>query len=116
MSGAAVFIDRSRPCHLQYEVSVDAEWKTQRAKVSGFVGNRAIELRIHATSKQRWIADGQERGNVAGCTDLDLGFTPATNLIAVRRLSLKVGQRAEATAAYLAFSKMRFEKLLQTYH
>ena len=93
---------------MQYEVAADAEWKTQRAKISGFVGNRAIELRIRATSKQRWIVDGQEHGNVAGCIDLDLGFTPATNLIAVRRLSLKVGQRAEATAAYLAFPKMCF--------
>ena len=47
--------------------------------------------------------------------DVDLGFTPATNLIVIRRLSLKVGQHAEAPAAYLAFPKMRFVKLPQTY-
>ena len=41
-----------------------------------------------------WFANGVEQDNVAGCLDLDLGFTPATNLFAIRRLSLKVGQRA----------------------
>jgi hypothetical protein len=44
-----------------------------------------------------------------------LGFTPATNLIALRRLSLKIGQRAEAPAAYLSFPKMRLVKLSQIY-
>lgn len=47
--------------------------------------------------------------------DIDLGFTPATNLIALRRLSLKVGQRAEAPAAYLRFPQMRLVMLPQTY-
>lgn len=116
ISGAAVFADSGRPCHLCYEVIADAAWRTQRAKVSGFVGNKAIELRVRTTSTQRWIVDGQEQRNVAGCIDLDLGFTPATNLIVIRRLSLKVSQRAEVPAAYLAFPGMRFRKLTQTYH
>ena len=40
---------------------------------------------------------------VSGCVDLDLGFTPATNLIAIRRLALSVGASAEVTAAWLDF-------------
>ena len=65
---------------------------------------------------QRWFVNGVEQDQVAGCMDLDLGFTPATNLIAIRRLALKVGQRAQAPAAYLAFPKIRLEKLEQNYH
>lgn len=42
--------------------------------------------------------------------------TPATNLIALRRLALRVGESADAPAAYLAFPAMRFVKLAQTYH
>jgi uncharacterized protein len=42
--------------------------------------------------------------SVADCVDVDLGFTPATNLIVLRGLSLKIGQRAQAPAAYLSFS------------
>ena len=115
LAGMAVFCEKNRPCHLTYEVVADTGWKTKRATISGFVGSRSVELRIRATAKQRWFADGQEQGEVAGCTDLDLGFTPATNLIAIRRLSLGVGQAAEAPAAYLAFPGMRLEVLAQTY-
>ena len=115
LSGAAVFSDTDKPCHLYYEVTADAVWKTQRAKLFGFVGNNAVDLRIRSTSTRRWFANGVEQDNVAGCLDLDLGFTPATNLVAIRRLSLKVGERAEAPAAYLAFPKIRFEKLDQSY-
>jgi uncharacterized protein len=115
LNGAAVFFDSGRSCFLQYEVEADAAWQTRRAKVSGFVGRNAVELRIRSTAKQHWTADGEEQGAVEGCVDLDLGFTPATNLIAVRRLSLRVGQEAEAPAAYLAFPKLRIEKIAQTY-
>jgi uncharacterized protein len=116
LSGAAVFSDNDRPCHLNYEVATDTVWKTRRAKIFGFIGNNAVDLRICSTSQQRWFADGVQQDKVGGCMDLDLGFTPATNLIAIRRLALKVGQRAEAPAAYLAFPKMRLEMLEQTYH
>jgi uncharacterized protein len=116
LSGAAVFSDNDKPCHLIYEVAADTGWKTRRAKISGFIGNGAVDLRIRAAGRQRWFVNGVEKDIVAGCMDLDLGFTPATNLIAIRRLALKVGQRAEAPAAYLAFPKMRLEMLEQTYH
>ena len=114
--GAAVFSDSGRPCHLLYEVITDPAWKSRRARVAGFVGNRAVELRVSVTNSLRWAVNGKELGNVSGCIDIDLGFTPATNLIAVRRLALKIGQRCEAPAAYLAFPKVRLEKLPQTYH
>jgi hypothetical protein len=52
---------------------------------------------------------------VAGCLDVDLGFTPATNLFALRRLALKVGQHAEAPAAYLEFPSLRVTTLPQRY-
>ena len=116
LRGAAVFQASGRPCHLQYEIVSDTAWKTRRAKVSGFVGNRAVEVRIRSVAKRHWIANGDRQKGVEGCIDLDLGFTPATNLIAVRRLALEVGQKAEAPAAYLAFPKLRVEKLAQSYH
>ena len=52
---------------------------------------------------------------LAGCLDVDLGFTPATNLLPIRRLALAIGQRAEARAAYLAFPRLRLLVLPQIY-
>ena len=53
---------------------------------------------------------------IAGCVDIDLGFTPATNMLAIRRLSLGIGEQAEAPAAWLALPSLKLEVLPQTYH
>jgi uncharacterized protein len=47
--------------------------------------------------------------------DIDLGFTPATNLLAVRRLRLNVGEQAEAPAAWLALPSLKLSVLPQKY-
>jgi hypothetical protein len=84
-------------------------------KVSGYIGKKTIDMRITSTGSAHWELNGVLIKSVTGCVDVDLGFTPATNLIALRRLSLKVGQRAEAPAAYLQFPEMRLLKLPQSY-
>ncbi len=40
--------------------------------------------------------------NIGNCVDLDFGFTPATNLLQLRRLALDEGQAADAPAAWLS--------------
>lgn len=115
LCGAAVFRDECEPCHFQYDVFTDRAWQTRSAKVTGFVGRKAIDPRIRADRAGRWELNGVFKKTVQGCIDLDLGFTPATNLIALRRLALKVGQRADAPAAYLRFPDMRLIVLPQTY-
>jgi uncharacterized protein len=51
-------------------------------------------LRIRQVDSGRWqINDGILKDDVAGCIDIDLGFTTATNVIVIWRLALKVGQR-----------------------
>lgn len=115
LSGAAVFREARRACHFQYEVLADAAFRTRSAKVVGYLGNKAIDIRIRCTGTARWRVDGAPMLDVAGCVDVDLGFTPATNLLALRRLALRVGQSAEAPAAYLEFPRMRITRLPQRY-
>jgi uncharacterized protein len=47
--------------------------------------------------------------------DLDLSFTPATNLLPLRRLSLDVGQSAEVRSAWLEWPDVRLTPLVQRY-
>ena len=115
LTGAAIFRDNGRPCYLQYDIAVDRGWKTRRAKVTGYIGKKYVDLRIAKAGAARWKLNGIFRRRVTDCIDLDLGFTPSTNLIAIRRLALHVGQRAEAPAAYLQFPEMRLVKLPQSY-
>lgn len=115
LSGAAVFMESNRVCQLQYDVVADRAFRTRSASVAGFVGRRAIDLRIRATGQARWQVNGRSLPSIAGCLDLDLGFTPATNLLALRRLALRVGQQADAPAAYVAFPRMEVTVLPQHY-
>jgi hypothetical protein len=114
LTGAAIFVEKNAPCFLAYEVTADAAWRTGRAKISGHVGRKAVDITISSSGGQ-WRINGVLKKKVTGCIDVDLGFTPATNLLAIRRLSLKIGQGADAPAAYLRFPEMRLEKLPQRY-
>lgn len=78
---------------------------------------RRIDLPGHVSmSRGRWALNGTERPQAAGCVDVDLNFTPATNLIAIRRLALQVGDQSEAPAAWLRFPELALERLEQQYH
>lgn len=55
--------------------------------------------------------DGGERAPA----DIDLGFTPATNTNALRRMELKVGQAARTTALWLDTEDWSLKPLTQTY-
>jgi uncharacterized protein len=115
LSGAAAFREAGLVCQLRYEVLADQAWRTRRATVSGTAGRHGVELRIASAARGGWALNGVAQPGLAGCVDVDLGFTPATNLLPIRRLALKIGQRAEAPAAYLEFPRLRLLVLPQVY-
>ncbi|HEX2164637.1 MAG TPA: putative glycolipid-binding domain-containing protein, partial [Thermoanaerobaculia bacterium] len=59
--------------------------------------------------------DGRHVPAADGCLDLDLAFTPATNLLPIRRLALAPGAEAAAPAAWLTFPELALDRLEQTY-
>lgn len=115
LQGCAVFRAQAGVCQLRYEVQADGGWRTRSARVTGFAGRREVDLRIRVLRGRRWSVDGVEVPALAGCIDVDLNFTPATNLLALRRLALRVGQAADAPAAWLAFPSLRLRLLPQRY-
>ena len=50
-----------------------------------------------------------------GCTDIDLGWTPATNTVPIRRLDLPVGESATISASWIRFPEFDVVKNDQTY-
>ena len=116
LTGTAIFALDAQPCHLAYEVNCDTTWRTRSANVMGCIGRQALALTIVAMPGERWEFNGNDQPKVAGCIDVDLGFTPATNLIALRRLALGVGDEFDAPAAYLYFPELKLARLEQRYH
>jgi uncharacterized protein len=115
LCGTAVFRQARRTCALRYDVMVDRAFRTRRASVTGWAGRDEVDLRVRAAAGRRWHVNGAPQPGLEGCFDIDLGFTPATNLLAIRRLALKVGEHAEAPAAWLAFPTLRLRTLPQRY-
>lgn len=114
LSGVAVFEHEAQPCRLDYAIRCDEAWITRSADVSGWIGNRHVEATIVAT-KGRWTLNGQRCSSVDGCLDVDLNFSPSTNLLPIRRLNLAIGSEAAVRAAWLRFPSFTLEPLDQTY-
>jgi hypothetical protein len=115
LEGAAAFVEAGTPCHLAYRVAADAGWRTQAASARGWAGATRIDLDIRVTPDRQWLLNGAIVPAVAGCVDVDLAFTPATNLLPIRRLGLAVGSSAPVIAAWLPFPDLRLEPLDQVY-
>jgi len=115
LAGTAVFAQNQQPCRLDYLIACDAQWRTSSAKVSGWVGDQTIEIDLAVDADHRWRLNGTERQEVAGCIDLDLNFSPSTNLLPIRRLNLQIGQEAAVKAAWLRFPSFNLEPLEQLY-
>jgi hypothetical protein len=115
LAGTAVFADTQGPCRLDYLVVCDEAWRTLSGRVTGWMGERVIEIDLAVDSASRWELNGATRSEVAGCIDLDLNFSPSTNLLPLRRLGLAIGQEAKVRAAWLRFPSFALEPLDQFY-
>jgi hypothetical protein len=115
LTGTSVFAHHERPCRLDYIVTCNDAWWTTAASVTGVIGDSEIDLRVAVDAKRRWRANGAECPAVEGCIDIDLEFTPSTNLLPIRRLGLAVGEDATVRTAWLSFPSLTFELVPQVY-
>src|SRR5687768_9696127 len=79
---------------LRYVIECDSQWCTRSALVEGEAGAATSRFALVADGRGQWTRDGVLLPDLAGALDVDLGFTPATNTLPIRRLALAVGERA----------------------
>jgi hypothetical protein len=61
------------------------------------------------------LVNGEAAPALDGCLDVDLEASALTNALPVRRLALRVGQEADAPAAYIRALDLSVERLEQRY-
>ena len=115
LEGAAAFRHEGAPACLAYEVDCDGDWRTRLGVVHGWAGNCPLDFRIARTPEGIWTLNGQDVPHLQGAVDLDLNFTPATNLFQLRRIALQIGQAAEVPVAWLNATVGAMELLRQRY-
>jgi uncharacterized protein len=114
LSGVALFHEGA-PTALTYTVHSDHAWQTTEARIRGWRGREAIDLRLRRDNTGTWTLNDMPCPVVEGCVDLDLSFTPATNLLPLRRLALEPGESAEVRSAWLEWPEVRLTPLVQRY-
>lgn len=101
-------------CAVSFEIVADRKWVTRRAAVT--VGSEEDQtMKIEHDGRGHWSVDGVDRPDLSTCLDVDLGITPSTNTLPIRRLGLHVGESKALNAAWLRFPEMSVEMLGQRY-
>jgi hypothetical protein len=100
---------------LLYVIDCDGDWRTRRAIVTGQAAGAPVRFEFAADGAGHWTLDGVPLPLVEGALDIDFGFTPATNLLPIRRLGLAIGERASVRTAWLRFPELQVAALDQSY-
>ncbi|HEY3131367.1 MAG TPA: putative glycolipid-binding domain-containing protein [Acidobacteriota bacterium] len=115
LNGVAVFLHEGKSCCLSYRIVCDSDWRTRSVEVTGWVGHSQVQVQAKVEPAGVWNVNGEVAPHVAGCTDIDLNFSPSTNLLPIRRLRLAIGEEKEVVAAWLRFPSFNIEPLRQSY-
>ena len=115
LEGIVLLAYAGKPCHMEYVIQCDLSWQTRRVSITGQIGRKAISCSLSANSKRQWRLNGKQVPSVEGSVDVDLGFSPSTNLLPIKRFRLGIGEQAEVTAAWVEFPSMRVKPLTQVY-
>lgn len=115
LSGSLEVEDEGVAATLRYAVELDAAWRTRSALIEGTANGEPVRFALASDGAGNWSRDGVPLPALAGAADVDLGFTPATNTLPIRRLALAVGETRAVRSAWLRFPELRMEPLEQTY-
>jgi uncharacterized protein len=112
--GVVLAVLDGEPAELRYAVTCDADWHTTDAVVDLRSDMRTDHWQI-AVRGGSWTCNGAVLAEFQGLIDIDLGFSPCTNTLPIRRLHLQKGEQSSFTAVWLRFPELRFERLDQKY-
>ena len=96
-------------------VLCNADGITKSGKVRAAIGEQHWELTVARSSDGTWSLDGREAPGLEECRDLDFGFTPATNILQLRRVRIEEGQSATIPVAWLDLPNPSLILLRQRY-
>lgn len=103
------------PLLVEYVVRVDVSWRTRRAEVRVNGGGGKDTIILLADGYGGWWRDAQLLPDLQGCLDLDLGITPSTHTLPIRRLLLQPGQTRRIEAASILFPDLTVVRAEQAY-
>lgn len=102
------------PLRIDYAIACDAHWRTRSVRLERWLGGELRRIDLECEDG-RWTVQGAEAPGLEGAIDIDLGFSPSTNTLPIRRLGLAVGEEAAIRAAWLRFPAFDVVRAQQSY-
>jgi hypothetical protein len=96
----------------RYAIACGPDGRTRSVSVDLADGR---PLRLASDGAGAWTRDGQPAPDLAGAVDVDLSGTPATNSLPIRRLGLRIGDRARIAVAYVDLPSLAVRLEAQRY-
>jgi uncharacterized protein len=115
LTGIVLGAEDDVPVHVEYTALTDAEGLTSKVHVTDLRGFRSRTTTLARDARGSWTVDGGQAPALTGCTDIDLGCSPSTNALPIRRLALDVGQSRTVQVAWLRFPQLTVARTVQTY-
>jgi hypothetical protein len=115
LRGTVVLPIEGEPAQIVYRLELDPLWRTRRAEIAIEAERRAQQIVAAADGEGTWTVEGVDAEPLDGCIDIDLGFSPATNTLQIRRLGLEVGESRTLPVAWLTFPELTLQPRDQTY-
>ena len=113
--GTVLGADGGLPVRIEYRVFVDGAGATTAVHVRDYRGFGQRQLTLTRDAKGNWTVDGVAAPTLKGCIDVDLGCSPSTNTLPIRRLHLGIGAAHTIQAAWVHFPDLTVQKVAQTY-
>ena len=113
--GTVLGAEAGIPVRIEYRVLTDGDGTTTAAHVRDLRGFEQRTLTLERDAKGNWTVDGAKVRGLKGATDVDLGCSPSTNTLPIRRLRLGIGATKTIKAAWVRFPELTVVKADQTY-
>jgi hypothetical protein len=115
LNGTIFVAEENRPLEISYRILCDLDWKTREVGFRQSEGFEHSDLKLEVNA-ENWSEAG--RGpllEIAGCVDVDIELTPATNALPVNRLNLAIGESSEIQAAWIRVPSLAIVPARQRY-
>ena len=115
IEGTTAAIEDAGAWVVAYLIRLDADWATRSARITARTAAGWRETFLESDGAGHWLVDGNAAPQLDGCMDVDLESSAMTNALPVHRMNLRVGDTADAPAAYVRAFGLTAERLEQVY-
>jgi uncharacterized protein len=115
IQGTTTAIEDGKAWVVTYLIRLDTAWATRSARITARTVAGWRETFLESDGAGHWLVDGNAASHLDGCMDVDLESSAMTNALPVHRMSLRIGDAADAPAAYVRVLGPGAERLEQVY-